>query len=92
MPLSVWFHEKDVTVCRKSLNGLTRVNDFLFLWEKKEGSVENPITKHEDQGFTEPRSPVSKPQTRPPAMEARSALRFFENLRNSLAARHLFDL
>ena len=42
-------------------------DDFLFPWE--EGSVDNPITIEEDEGFSEPRSPVSEP----PVMEARPA-------------------
>ena len=49
------------------------IDDFLFLWE--EGSVENPITIEEDEGFSEPRTPVSEP----PVMEARPALRSIEN-------------
>ena len=61
-------------------------DDFLFRWE--EGSVDNPITIEEDEGFSEPRTPVSEP----PVMEARPALRSIENLQNSSAARHLFDL
>ena len=59
---------------------------FLFPWE--EGSVDNPITIEEDEGFSEPRTPVSEP----PVMEARPALRSIENLQNSSAARQLFDL
>ena len=62
------------------------VNNFLFPWE--EGSVDNPITIEEDEGFSEPRTPVSEP----PVMEARPALRSIENLQNSSAARQLFDL
>ena len=62
------------------------VDDFLFPWE--EGSVDNPITIEEDEGFSEPRTPVSEP----PVMEARPALRSIENLQNSSAARQLFDL
>ena len=61
-------------------------DDFLFRWE--EGSVDNPITIEEDEGFSEPRTPVSEP----PVMEARPALRSIENLQNSSAARQLFDL
>ena len=61
-------------------------DDFLFPWE--EGSVDNPITIEEDEGFSEPRTPVSEP----PVMEARPALRSIENLQNSSAARQLFDL
>ena len=44
-------------------------DDSLFPWE--EGSVDNPITIVEDEGFSEPRTPVSEP----PVMEARPALR-----------------
>ena len=42
-------------------------DDFLLPWE--EGSVDNPITIEEDEGFSEPRTPVSEP----PVMEARPA-------------------
>ena len=56
-------------------------DDFLFPWEE-EGSVENPITIEEDEGFSEPRTPVSEPLRQPPAMEARPVLRSIENLQN----------
>ena len=46
-------------------------------WE--EGSVENPITIEEGEGFSELRFPVSKPPKQPPAMKARPALRSIEN-------------
>ena len=62
------------------------VEVFLFPW--KEGSVDNPIPTEEDEGFSEPRTPVSEP----PVMEARPALRSIENLQYSSAARQLFDL
>ena len=67
-------------------------DDFLFPWE--EGSVDNPITIEEYEGFSEPRSPVSEPPRQPPAMEARPALRSIEILQNfeNSAARQLFDL
>ena len=63
-------------------------DDFLFPLD--EGSAENPVTIEEDEGFTEPRTPVSEPQL----MEARPALRSIENLLNfeNSAARQLFDL
>ena len=61
-------------------------DDFLFPWE--EGSVDNPITIEDDEGFSEPRTPVSEP----PVMDARPALRSLENLQKSSAARLLFDL
>ena len=63
-------------------------DDFLFPWE--EGSADNPITIEEDEGFSEPRTPVSEP----PVMEARPALRSIENLQcfENSAARQLFDL
>ena len=69
------------------------VNDFLFPWEE-EGSVENPITIEEDEGFSEPRTQVSEPPVQPPAMEARPVLRSIESLPNfeNSAARQLFDL
>ena len=64
------------------------VDDFLFPWEE-EGSVENPITIAEDEGFSETMTPPVPQQ--PPAMEPRPALRSIENLQNSSAARQLFD-
>ena len=69
------------------------VDGFLFPWEE-EGSVENPITIDEDEGFSEPRTPVSEPPRQPHAMEARPVLRSIENLQNfeNSAARQLFDL
>ena len=67
-------------------------DEFLFPWE--EGSVDNPITIGEDEGFSEPRTPVSEPPRQPSVMEARPALRSIENLQNfeNSAARQLFDL
>ena len=64
------------------------IDEFLFAWE--EGSVDNPITIEEDEGFSEPRTLVSEP----PVMEARPALRSIENLQSfeNSAARQLFDL
>ena len=50
--------------------------DFLFPWET--GSADNPITIEKDEGFSEPRYPVSEP----PVMEVTPALRFIENLQN----------
>ena len=63
-------------------------DNFLFPWG--EGSVDNPITIEEDEGFSEPRTPVSEP----PMTEARPALRSIENLQSfeNSAARQLFDL
>ena len=52
-------------------------DDFLFPWE--EGSMDNPITIEEDEGFSEPRIPVSEPPRQPPGMEARPALCSIEN-------------
>ena len=68
------------------------VNGFLFPREE-EGSVENPITIEEFEGFFEPSTPVSKSPTQTPAMKARPALRFIENLQNfeKSAAQQLFD-
>ena len=57
------------------------VNDFLFRWEK-EGSAESPTAIEEDEGSSEPRTPVSEPPRQPSALEARPAL-------HSLAARPL---
>ena len=51
-------------------------DEFLFSWE--EGSADNPIAIEEDEGFSEPRTPVSGP----PVMEAKPALRSIENLLN----------
>ena len=65
--------------------------DILFPWEE-EGSVDNPITIDEDEGFSETMTPQNTPpQQPPPAMEPRPALRSIENLQNSSAARQLFD-
>ena len=64
------------------------VDDFLFPWEE-EGSVENPITIDEDEGFSETMTPPAIQQ--PPAMEPRPALLSIENLQNSSAARQLFE-
>ena len=66
------------------------VDDFLFPWEE-EGSVENPITIDEDEGFSETMTPQNTPPQQPPAMEPRPALRSIENLQKSSAARQLFD-
>ena len=67
-------------------------DDFLFHWE--EGSVDNPITIKHDEGFSEPKTPVSEPPRQPTVMEAGPALRSIENLQNfeNSAARQLFDL
>ena len=63
-------------------------DDFLVPWE--DGCVNNPITIEEDEGFSEPRTPVSEQSV----MEARPALRSLENLQSfeNPAARLLFDL
>ena len=66
------------------------VDDFLFPWEE-EGSVENPITIDEDEGFSETMKSQNTPPQQPPAMEPRPALRSIANLQNSSAARQLFD-
>ena len=66
------------------------VDDFLFPWEE-EGSVENPITIDEDEGFSEKMTPQNTPPQQPPAMEPHSALLSIENLQNSSAAQQLFD-
>ena len=52
------------------------VDDFLFPWE--EGSVENPITIEEDERFSEPKTSVSEPPRKPPAVEVRPAMRSIE--------------
>ena len=70
--------------------GAQPFDDFLFPWEE-EGSVENPITIDEDEGFSETMTPQNTPPQQPPAMEPRPALRSIENLQNSSAARQLFD-
>ena len=66
------------------------VEDFLFPWE--EGSVENPITMEEDEGFSELRTQVSKRPRQPPTMEARPTLRSIKNIQNFeiSAARQIF--
>ena len=61
------------------------VDDFLVPWA--EGSVDNPISIEEDEGFSEPRTPFSEPPRQPPMMESRPALRSIENLQNFSAAR-----
>ena len=66
------------------------VDDFLFPWEE-EGSVENPITIDEDEGFSESMTPQNNPPQQPPAMEHRPALHSIENLQNSSAAEQLFE-
>ena len=67
------------------------VDDFLFPWEEEMGSAENPITKDEDEGFSEIMTPQNTPLQQPPAMEHRPALPSLENLQNSSTARLLFD-
>ena len=66
-------------------------DDFVFPWE--EGSMDNPITIEEDEGFSEPRTSVREPPRQPTVMEARTALRSIENMLNfqNSAARQLFD-
>ena len=62
-------------------------DNFLFPCEE-EGSVGNPITIEEDEGFSEPRTPVTEPPRQAPLMEATPVVRSIENLQNfeSLAA------
>ena len=60
-----------------------QVDDILFLWEEA-GSVENPITIDEDEGFSETMTPPIPQQP----LQSRPALRSIENLQNS---RQLFD-
>ena len=71
-----------------SRNVVQPFDNFLFPWE--EGSVENPITIEEDEGFSELRNPISEP----PVMEERPVLRSIANLQKFeiSAARQLFDL
>ena len=52
-------------------------DNFLLPWE--EAFVENPITIEEDEGFSEPRVPVSEPLKHSHVMNARPALRSIEN-------------
>ena len=68
------------------------IDDYRFPCE--EGSVENPITIEEDEGFSGPRTTVSEPPRQPSAMQERSALRSIENMQNfeKSAARQLFNL
>ena len=55
------------------------VDHFLFPWEE-EASVENPINIEDDDGFSEPRNPVTEPPSQPLEMDTRPALRSIENL------------
>ena len=64
-------------------------DDFLFPWE--EGSVDNPNTIEEDEGFSEPRTPFSEPPRQPPVMEARPALRSIEKLQKIFLRTQLLD-
>ena len=54
---------------------------FLFSWEEKMNSAENPITIGEDEGVLERMTPPAL--LLPPALEPRSALRSIKNLQNS---------
>ena len=65
------------------------VDNFFFPWEDEMGSAENPITKDEDEGFSETMTPPAPQQLT--AMELRPALHSIENRQNSSAARKLFD-
>ena len=56
-------------------------NDFFFPWEE-EGSVENTIIIEEEEGFSEPRTPVSESLSEPPAIEASPPFRTIESLQN----------
>ena len=53
--------------------------------------MENPFTIKEDEGFSEPRTPVSEPTRQPQATEARPALHSVDNLQNSSAALQFFN-
>ena len=66
------------------------VEDLLFPW-KEAGLVENPITIDEDECFSVAMTPQNTPPQKPPAMEPHPALRSIENLKNSSAARQLFE-
>ena len=55
------------------------VDDFLFPSEE-EGCVENPITIEEDEGFSEPRTPVIESPRQQQAIETKPVLRSFQNL------------
>ena len=60
------------------------VDDFLFPWEET-GSVQNTITKDEDEGFLETMTPQNTPPQQPTAVEPRPALLcFIENLQTFL--------
>ena len=59
--------------------GAQPVNDFLFPWEEAE-SAKNPITKDEDEGFSETMTPPPPQQP----LQPRPALHSIENLQNSL--------
>ena len=68
------------------------LDDFLFTWEER--SVDNPIDIEEDEGISEPKTPVSEPPRQPRVMETRPTLRFIENLQSTgnSATRQLFNL
>ena len=61
-------------------------DDFLSPWEEA-GSAEFPITKVEDECFSE----TLRPTVLQPPLQPRAALRSKENLQNFSAARQLFD-
>ena len=65
--------------------------DDFFPWE--EGSVDNPNTIKEVEGFSEPRFPVNELPRQTPVMEVRPDLRSIENLQifENSAAPQLFD-
>ena len=67
-------------------------DSFLFPWEEE--SVDNSTAIKEDEGVSEPGTPVSEQPRQPPMTEARTALRAIENLQifENSAARQLFDL
>ena len=71
-----WSDGHDVTVCRISWDGLSRGPDSTCkrfpLSVGRRRIAENPITIEEDEGFSEPRTPVSEAPRQPPAMEAKS--------------------
>ena len=66
----------------------TEIPDSSFVVQPRDLWTTQLPSKREDEGFSEPRTPVSER----PVMEARPALRSIENLQNSSAARQLFDL
>ena len=74
IPTQVW-HMVEVMRMDFNENHITQVskteNQLEIMQMMEEGTVDNPITIEEDEGFSEPRTPASEPPKQPPVMEAR---------------------